>query len=62
VSVIVEDVVEGLRAVNLRCFDIEDGEWEEIRKRIYTYEGRKDGNAYVIPDYNASNVGAVAFL
>ena len=49
-SVVVDDVVEGLRAVNLRCFDIGDGEWEEIRKRIYRHEGRKEGDAYVIPE------------
>jgi hypothetical protein len=50
VGVVVDDVVEGLRAVKLRCFDIEDGEWEEIGKRIYRHEGRKEGDGYVIPD------------
>jgi hypothetical protein len=50
VGVVVDDVVEGLRAVNLRCFDIGDGEWEEIGKRIYRHEGRKEGDGYVIPD------------
>jgi hypothetical protein len=32
--VVVVDVIESLRAVDLRCFDIEDGEWEEIGKRF----------------------------
>jgi hypothetical protein len=50
VSVVVDDVVEVLRAVNLRCFDIGNGEWEGIRKRIYRHEGRKEGDVYVIPD------------
>lgn len=49
-GVVVDDVVEGLRAVNLRCFDVEGGEWEGIRMRIYKHEGRKEGDAYVIPD------------
>ncbi len=33
--------------MRLRCFDIEDGEWEEIMRMIYMHEGRKDGDAYV---------------
>lgn len=34
VVVVVDDVIESLRAVDLSCFDIEDGEWEEIGKRF----------------------------
>ncbi len=47
-SVAVDEVVVGLSTVNLKGFDIEDGELEEITKRIYTHEGRKDGDTYVI--------------
>lgn len=45
-SVCVDDVVDGLRALNLRC--LEGVEWQDIE--TYKHPGSKEGVGYVVPE------------
>jgi hypothetical protein len=43
VGVVADDVVEGLRAVNLRCFDVEDREGGRLGRGFIGMRGGRRG-------------------